>query len=187
LAKHYQEFVPNGIPLKLTCPVTAQDFFDALVLQQRAKGVGKRYFQMGLALALAFGMLYSWLQDTTETMWLFLTIVCVVLFWMLLFIPGFMMKKTAAMMAEHISTLKFSVYENGVVIHDGLGELKLPAEETAVCENLKLFLFEDGRQQAYPLLKSALEPLQQKALTEVLNSWPTYYVFSEAGDGKKRT
>lgn len=186
MAKQYQEFIPSGLPVKLTCEVTVQDFFDALVLQQRAKGVGKRYFQMGLALALAFGMLHSWLQDTSEMMWLFLTIVCVLLFWALLFLPGFMMKRTAALMAEHMKTLEFSVYENGVIIRDGLGELKFPAEETAVCENLKMFLFEDGRQQAYPLLKRTMEPKQKQALDRILESWPSVYVFSEAGGGKKR-
>ena len=187
MAKQFENFTPAGASVKLECDVTAQDFFDALVLQQRAKGAGKRYFQMGLALALAFGMFYSWLQDTTYTMWLFLTAVCILLFWALLFLPGFMMKRTAALMAEHIQKLEFTVYENGVVINDGLGELMLPAEGTVVCENLKLYLFEDGRQQAYPLLIRSMDRLQKKQLDRILENWPGFYVFSEVGDGKKKS
>lgn len=186
MAKQIPDFIPSGKPLKISCPVTAQDFFDGLVLQQRAKGLGKRYFQMAFALTLAGGMFYSWLNDRSYTMGLVLASVCIVLFWMLLFLPGFMMKRTAALMADHIRMLEFSVYENGVIINDGLGELKLPCEETAVCENLKLFLFEDGRQQAYPLMKNKLDPMEKKILGQILESWPTYYVFSEAGNGKKR-
>ena len=67
MAKQFENFTPAGASVKLDCDVTAQDFFDALVLQQRAKGAGKRYFQMGLALALAFGCIAYACTDLRRT------------------------------------------------------------------------------------------------------------------------
>lgn len=181
-----ETFEPVGRPLTVSYDAGAEDFFHGLVLQQRAQGQGKRYFQMAFALALAFGMFYSWLRDSTYVMGLVLGIICVLLFFALFLLPGFIMKRTAAVMAENMKTLEFRVYENGVTVYDGLITMSLPCEETAVYENDKMYLFETKAQRIYPLPKRILDPMEKKIISQMLSGYPAFYIFSEAGPGKKQ-
>ena len=182
--QQYEEFQPIGQPLRVSCTVEKEELFDSLVLQQRAHGQGKRFFQMAFALVLAFGMFYSWLRDSSYTMGLTLGIICILLFFALFLLPGFIMKHTAQMMAENLHQLDFQIYENGISVFDGLFTTAMPCEELAVYENDKMVLFETKSQRLYPLLKRNVDPLEKKILSQLLCGYPVYYVFSEAGGAR---
>lgn len=179
--QQHEEFQFIGQPLKISCTVEKEDLFNALVLQQRAHGQGKRFFQMAFALVLAAGLLYSWLRDSSYTMGLVLAIICILLFLLLFLLPGFIMKHTAQMMAENLRQLDFQIYENGISIFDGLFTIKIHCEDVSVYENKGMFLFETKSQRLYPLLKRNVGPLEKKILSQLISGFPIFYVFSEAG------
>lgn len=173
-------FKPVGSPVAVSCDVGKEDFFDSLLLQQRAQGQGKRYFQMALALVLSVGMLYSWLRDTAYIMGLVLGIICALLFLALLLLPDRIMRHTAKLMAENMGRLEFRIYENGVTLYDGFASLSLSGDETAVYENDRMYLFETKSQRIYPLPKRSLASIEKDTVSRILRNYPTFYAFSES-------
>jgi hypothetical protein len=139
---------------------------------------------MILSLVLAAAMLVSWLLDRTYTMGLFLGLVCIALFLMILLLPGYIMRHTAQMLAEHCKELEFQVFENGALVFDGLAADALPSEETAVYEDAEMFLFETKSHTVYPMPKRNVEPLDLKILKDFFKEYPAFYPFADAGGGR---
>ena len=179
-----EDFKPSGQPVTVRCRNTSQELYHGLILQQKAHGQGKRIFQMILALVLAALMLVSWIRDRTYTMGLILGLVCVGLFFMILLLPGYIMKNTAEMLAENSRELEFRVYENGVMVDDGIVGEPLPGDRIAVYEDREMFVFETKSQRVYTLPKRAAEPLELKVIREMLKKYPTFYLFTDA-EGKQ--
>ena len=177
-------FLPSGQPVRVFCRNASGDLYHGLLLQQRAHGQGKRIFQMILSLVLAAAMLVSWLLDRTYTMGLFLGLVCIALFLMILLLPGYIMRHTAQMLAEHCKELELQVFENGALVFDGLAADALPSEETAVYEDAEMFLFETKSHRVYPMPKRNVEPLDLKILKDFFKEYPAFYPFADAGGGR---
>ncbi len=174
-------FLPSGQPVCVRCSNQSCDLYHGLQLQQKAHGQGRRIFQMVLSLLLAAVMLISWLWDSSYIMGLILGLVCIVLFFLILFLPGYIMRHTAEMLAEHCRELEFQVFENGTLVFDGLAADSLPSNETAVYEDGEMFLFETKSQRVYPLPKRMIEPLDLKVLKDIFKAYPAFYTFEDAG------
>lgn len=177
---HPSGFLPSGQPVCIRCRSTSDDLYHGLMLQQKAHGQGKRVFQMILALILAAVMLASWIMDRTYTMGLLLGLICIALFLIILFLPGYIMRHTAVMLAENSREQEFQVFENGALVFDGIAADALPSSETAVYEDADIFLFETKSHRVYPLPKRMVEPLDLKVLKDFFKNYPAFYPFEDS-------